>query len=86
MQGPQLIQATEKNGREFVNGEKEKGEGEWVGKSAASSQNVVGSQAPAFRHVFGPAPLQSFKEAAANPTNRTAKLTRIRIVPDKDPV
>lgn len=79
------MQATEKNGREFVNGKKEKGEGQWK-KSAASSQNVLGSQAPAFRHVTGPAPLGSFKEAAANPTNRTAKLTRIRIVPNKDPI
>lgn len=55
-------------------------------KSAASSQSVVGSQAPAFRLVVGPAPLRPFKEPAANPTNRTAKLTRIRIVPNKDPV
>lgn len=84
VQVPQLSHANEKNEREFVNGEEEKGRGRR--ETAASSQSVFGSQTPAFRHVacFGPAPLRSFKEAAANPTNRAAKLTRITSVPNKD--
>lgn len=49
-------------------------------KSAASSQSVARRRHSGMSPCIGSAPLRSFKETAANPTNRAAKLTRIRSV------
>lgn len=50
------------------------------GESAASSQSAARRRHSGMSPCVGPAPLRSFKETAANPTNRAAKLMRIRSV------
>lgn len=49
-------------------------------KRAASSQSIARRRHSGMSPCIGSAPLRSFKETAANPTNRAEKPTRIRSV------